>query len=233
MFLLTINIGAALLVDGSDEVLCAAGSRLAGADSWRRASGAACRSWRPSSPSSVSCSCFCPYLRTPVTCPGPPSVMDRFMRWLGLSGKSFVPPDVGFGCTCPGICQAHPEHRRDRRNDHRPCPLHVLRRPAAVYVLFATASFRTARRNVVFRPLHIGIAVAVMTGLILKNTLLEGEPCPYHGTAALPSGLRCGRADPCMGPAQGLHHPSGPGHRADVLVQNLLNSVGTDGSFRQ
>jgi ferrous iron transport protein B len=59
-------------------------------------------------------------------------VMDRFMRWVGLPGKSFVPLIVGFGCNVPAVMATRTlEHKPRPPHDHRHGALHVLRRPAA------------------------------------------------------------------------------------------------------
>ncbi|MGC8854953.1 MAG: Fe(2+) transporter permease subunit FeoB, partial [Halothiobacillaceae bacterium] len=160
-------------------------------------------------------------------------VMDRFLRWLGLPGKSFVPLIVGFGCNVPAIMATRTlEQRRDRLMTIAMAPFMSCGARLPVYVLFVAAFFPQAGHNVVFALYCIGIGVAVLTALALKNTLLRGEASPfilelppYH----LPTlrgvllnawqrlrqfVLRAGRVIVPM-----------------VLVINVLNAVGTDGSF--
>jgi len=160
-------------------------------------------------------------------------VMDRFMRWIGLPGKSFVPLIVGFGCNVPAIMATRTlEHRRDRLLTIAMAPFMSCGARLPVYVLFAAAFFPQGAQNVVFGLYMVGIAVAVATGLALKNTLLRGESAPfimelppYHVPTA--KGLlihtwdrlksfivRAGRVIVPM-----------------VLVLNVLSSVGTDGTF--
>ncbi len=160
-------------------------------------------------------------------------VMDRFMRWVGLPGKSFVPLIVGFGCNVPAIMATRTlEHRRDRLMTIAMAPFMSCGARLPVYVLFAAAFFPESGQNVVFGLYLIGIVVAVLTGLVLKHSLLKGEATPfimelppYH----LPTArgilthtwerlknfiVRAGRVIVPM-----------------VLVLNFLNAVGTDGSF--
>jgi ferrous iron transport protein B len=160
-------------------------------------------------------------------------VMDRFMRWVGLPGKSFVPLIVGFGCNVPAIMATRTlEHRRDRLMTIAMAPFMSCGARLPVYVLFAAAFFPENAQNAVFGLYLIGIAVAVVTGLLLKNTLLQGEATPF--IMELPP----------------YHLPTAKGvliHTWDrlrsfivkagriivpmVLVLNFLNAVGTDGSF--
>ncbi|NGX14829.1 Fe(2+) transporter permease subunit FeoB [Wenzhouxiangella sp. XN24] len=160
-------------------------------------------------------------------------VMDRFMRWIGLPGKSFVPLIVGFGCNVPAIMATRTlEHRRDRLLTIAMAPFMSCGARLPVYVLFAAAFFPHGAQNVVFGLYMIGIAVAVATGLALKNTVLRGESAPFimelppyhvpkakglliHTWDRLKSFIvRAGRVIVPM-----------------VLVLNVLNSVGTDGTF--
>jgi len=160
-------------------------------------------------------------------------VMDRFMRWIGLPGKSFVPLIVGFGCNVPAIMATRTlEHRRDRLLTIAMAPFMSCGARLPVYVLFAAAFFPQGAQNVVFGLYMIGIAVAVATGLALKNTVLRGESAPFimelppyhvpkakglliHTWDRLKSFIvRAGRVIVPM-----------------VLVLNVLNSIGTDGTF--
>lgn len=160
-------------------------------------------------------------------------VMDRFMRWAGLPGKSFVPLIVGFGCNVPAIMATRTlEHRRDRLMTIAMAPFMSCGARLPVYVLFAAAFFPSGGQNVVFGLYLIGIAAALLTGLVLKSTLLRGEATPFimelppyhlptikgvliHTWDRLKSFIfRAGRVIVPM-----------------VLVLNFLNAVGPDGSF--
>ena len=107
-------------------------------------------------------------------------VMDRFMRLVGLPGKSFVPMILGFGCTVPAVMATRTLEREDDRT------LTVMMAPfmscgarLPVYALFAAAFFPAGGQNLVFLLYLIGIGFAVLTALALKRTLLRGESAPF------------------------------------------------------
>lgn len=103
-------------------------------------------------------------------------VMDRFLRSIGLPGKSFVPMIVGFGCTVPAVMATRTlEHERDRLITIAMSPFMSCGARLPVYALFAAAFFAAYGQYVVFLLYIIGILAAVITGLILKNTLLKGR----------------------------------------------------------
>ncbi len=107
-------------------------------------------------------------------------VMDRFMRMLGLPGKSFVPLLVGFGCNVPAIMATRTlENQRDRTLTIMMNPFMSCGARLPVYALFAAAFFPTGGQNVVFLLYLAGIGFAVLTGLILKYTLLKGSITPF------------------------------------------------------
>lgn len=160
-------------------------------------------------------------------------VMDRFMRWVGLPGKSFVPLIVGFGCNVPAIMATRTlEHRRDRLMTIAMAPFMSCGARLPVYVLFAAAFFPEGAQNVVFGLYLIGIAVAVLTGLVLKKTLLKGEATPfimelppYHMPTV--KGVLFHAWDRL----KGFIFRAGRVIVPMVLVLNFLNALGTDGSF--
>jgi ferrous iron transport protein B len=107
-------------------------------------------------------------------------VMDRFMRALGLPGKSFVPMMVGFGCTVPAVMSTRTlENHRDRvltavMSHFMSCGARL-----PVYALFAAVFFPVGGQNIVFLLYLIGLAFAVATGLLLKSTVLSGQSAPF------------------------------------------------------
>lgn len=115
-------------------------------------------------------------------------VMDRFMRWIGLPGKSFVPMLVGFGCTVPAVLATRTlENKRDRYLTIFMTPLMSCGARLPVYALFGAAFFGAGAGNMVFSIYLAGILLAILTGLLLKNTLFKGEAShfimelpPYH-----------------------------------------------------
>ncbi|WAR42973.1 Fe(2+) transporter permease subunit FeoB [Methylomonas rapida] len=160
-------------------------------------------------------------------------VMDRFMCVIGLPGKSFVPMIVGFGCNVPAIIATRTlENPRDRILTNLMNPFMSCGARLPVYALFAAAFFPVGGQNLVFGLYLLGILVAVLTGLIMRHTLLKGEPTPFLmelPTYHLPT-LRgiyiktWDRLKTFIFNAGKLIVPM-------VLILNILNSLGTDGSF--
>lgn len=107
-------------------------------------------------------------------------VADRFMRWMGLPGKAFVPLLVGFGCTVPAIMATRTlENRRDRLLTVLISPLMSCGARFPVYALFAAVFFPGRSQAVVFSLYLVGIVLAILNGLLLKLTVLRGEPTPF------------------------------------------------------
>jgi ferrous iron transport protein B len=131
-------------------------------------------------------------------------VMDRFMRWIGLPGKSFIPMMVGFGCTVPAIMGTRTlESKKDRFMTMFMSPFMSCGARLPVYALFAAAFFPAFAGGVVFSLYVIGIVLAVVTGLLLKRTLFRGDvshfimelprtTSPGSGTYSVPRGTGCG-----------------------------------------
>lgn len=160
-------------------------------------------------------------------------VMDRFMRVIGLPGKSFVPMLVGFGCNVPAIMATRIlENQRDRTLTIMMNPFMSCGARLPVYALFAAAFFPVGGQNLVFGLYLMGIGFAVLTGLVLKNTLLKGditpfvmELPPYHMPTA--RGVLLSAWDRL----KTFMFRAGKVIILVVLVLNFLNSMGTDGSF--
>ncbi|WP_319559685.1 Fe(2+) transporter permease subunit FeoB [Marispirochaeta sp.] len=103
-------------------------------------------------------------------------IMDRFMRWIGLPGKAFVPMLVGFGCTVPAILATRTlDSRKDRIMTIFMSPLMSCGARLPVYALFAAAFFGEQAGLIVFSLYLIGIILAVLTGLIFRTTAFRGE----------------------------------------------------------
>lgn len=106
-------------------------------------------------------------------------VMDRFMRALGLPGKSFVPMIIGFGCNVPAIMGMRTlANQRDRILAVMMSPFMSCGARLAIFTVFVAAFFHEGGQNIVFLLYLIGIGMAILTGLLLKNTLLKGEVAP-------------------------------------------------------
>lgn len=107
-------------------------------------------------------------------------VMDRLMRAVGLPGKSFVPMIIGFGCNVPAILGTRTlDNRRDRILAVMMSPFMSCGARLAIFTVFVAAFFPRGGQNIVFLLYIIGIAMAVLTGLFLKKTLLRGNNAPF------------------------------------------------------
>jgi len=162
-------------------------------------------------------------------------VMDRFMRMIGLPGKSFVPMIVGFGCNVPAIMATRTlENQRERILTNLMNPFMSCGARLPVYALFASAFFPVGGQNLVFGLYLLGIAVAVLTGLIMRHTLFKGDSSPfimelpaYHTPTARGVFFRTwDRLKSFLINAGKVIVPM-------VLVLNFLNALGVDGSFGQ
>jgi ferrous iron transport protein B len=107
-------------------------------------------------------------------------VVDRGMRAIGLPGKAFVPMLVGFGCNVPAIMGTRTlESPRDRLISIMMIPYMSCGARLPVYALLVAIFFPLNGQNVVFALYLGGIAIAVLTGLVLKHTLLQGANTPF------------------------------------------------------
>lgn len=107
-------------------------------------------------------------------------VMDRLMQALGLPGKSFVPLIVGFGCNVPSIMGARTlDAQRERLITIMMAPFMSCGARLAIFAVFAAAFFGQDGASVVFSLYLLGIAVAILTGLVLKYTIMRGEASPF------------------------------------------------------
>jgi len=108
-------------------------------------------------------------------------VMDRLMHALGLHGKSFVPMVVGFGCTVSAFYATRTlENRKDKILTGLLVPFMSCGARLPVYVLFAAIFFPENASLVVFGMYALGIALAILMGLLLKNAFFrEKEETPF------------------------------------------------------
>ena len=103
-------------------------------------------------------------------------VMDRLMHGLGLHGKSFLPMIVGFGCTVPALMATRTlDNEKDRVLTGLLVPFMSCGARLPVYVLLASIFFPRNSGLVIFWMYVLGIVVAILLGLILKNTLFKDK----------------------------------------------------------
>jgi ferrous iron transport protein B len=244
MFLFTINIGSAfidffdgvagaLFVDGVGTLLSQAGTpdwiRLLVADGI----GGGLQVVATFIPIITALYLFLSFLEDSGYMARAAFVMDRFMRAIGLPGKAFVPLIVGFGCNVPAIMATRTlENAQERKLTILMNPFMSCGARLPVYALFAAAFFPTSGQNIVFALYLAGIAVAILTGLLMRKTLMPGnssgfmmELPPYH----LPTlkGLLLRAWDR----VRLFIKEAGQVIIIMVLALNIVNSIGTDGSF--
>ncbi len=107
-------------------------------------------------------------------------IMDRFMRSIGLHGKSFIPLLIGFGCNVPAIMATRTlENKNDRLITILINPFMSCAARLPVYILFAGALFPNNAGLVVFSLYMLGIVIAIIMAKIFKKFLFPGEPSPF------------------------------------------------------
>lgn len=107
-------------------------------------------------------------------------VTDWLMRKLGLSGKSFIPMIMGFGCSVPAIMATRTlENEQDRKMTIILTPFMSCGARLPIYAMFTAAFFAKNRSIVIFSIYLLGVVVAILSGIILKNTILKGNLSPF------------------------------------------------------
>ncbi|XHH09396.1 MAG: ferrous iron transport protein B [Candidatus Bathyarchaeia archaeon] len=107
-------------------------------------------------------------------------VFDKLMFKLGLHGRSFIPMLLGFGCNLPAIMAARSvEGKKDRLITILTVPFMSCAARLPVYVLIAGAFFAANAATAVWSMYIIGIFVAILFALLLRKTILKGEPAPF------------------------------------------------------
>ncbi len=107
-------------------------------------------------------------------------VMDKLLRKIGLSGRSFVPMLIGFGCSVPAIMATRTlSSERDRKMTIILTPFMSCSAKLPIYAVFTAAFFPDHGAVVMISLYLLGMVVAVLYGLALKNTLFKGNPVPF------------------------------------------------------
>lgn len=107
-------------------------------------------------------------------------VMDKLLRKIGLSGRSFVPMLIGFGCSVPAIMATRTlASDRDRKMTIILTPFMSCSAKLPIYGMFTMAFFSQYRAFVMITLYLIGMLVGVISGLLLKKTLFRGKPVPF------------------------------------------------------
>ena len=107
-------------------------------------------------------------------------VMDRPLRKLGLSGRSFVPMLIGFGCSVPAIMATRTvSSDRDRKMTILLTPYMSCSAKIPIYAVFAAAFFPQNRGLAMICLYALGIIMGIIVALILKSTAFRGQPVPF------------------------------------------------------
>lgn len=103
-------------------------------------------------------------------------VMDRFMHFIGLHGKSVIPLMLGFGCAVPAVYATRTiANRRNRLLTGLLIPFMSCSARLPVYVVFAMAFFGTRASTVIWLMYLLGIVVAIFVGFALSRTVLKPD----------------------------------------------------------
>lgn len=107
-------------------------------------------------------------------------IMDKALRKIGLSGKSFVPMLIGFGCSVPAIMASRTlSSDRDRKMTIILTPFMSCSAKLPIYGMITAAFFTRSSALVMMSVYLLGIAVAILSGLIMKKTMFSGNPIPF------------------------------------------------------
>lgn len=107
-------------------------------------------------------------------------VMDKLLRHIGLSGRSFVPMLIGFGCTVPAIMATRTvSSDRDRKMTILLTPYMSCSAKIPIYAVFSAAFFPKHAALVMIGLYVTGIILGIVVALILKNTAFRGNPVPF------------------------------------------------------
>ena len=107
-------------------------------------------------------------------------VMDKLLRKIGLSGRSFVPMLIGFGCTVPAVMATRTlPSARDRRLTILLTPFMSCSAKIPIYAVF-TAAFFPQHAVLAMALLYFGgMVVGVLISLLLNHTMFRGNPVPF------------------------------------------------------
>ncbi|HZK02517.1 MAG TPA: ferrous iron transport protein B, partial [Anaerovoracaceae bacterium] len=106
--------------------------------------------------------------------------MDKLLRRLGLSGRSIVPLLLGFGCSVPAIMATRTlPSKRDRYMTILLIPFMSCSAKLPIYAMFTAAFFGGHKALIMFVLYLLGILVAIISALLLKDTIFRGNPVPF------------------------------------------------------
>lgn len=107
-------------------------------------------------------------------------VMDKLLRKIGLSGRSFVPMIIGFGCSVPAIMATRTlPSERDRKMTILLTPFMSCSAKLPIYAFFTAAFFPGKGALVMSLMYFTGILVGILYAVIMDHTVFRGEPVPF------------------------------------------------------
>ena len=107
-------------------------------------------------------------------------VMDKLLRKIGLSGRSFVPMLIGFGCSVPAIMATRTlVSDRDRKMTILLTPYMSCSAKIPIYAVFCAAFFTKYQALVMIGLYVTGIVLGILVALLLKNSVFKGKPVPF------------------------------------------------------
>lgn len=107
-------------------------------------------------------------------------VMDKLLRKIGLSGSSFVPMIIGFGCSAPAIMASRTlASERDRKMTIILTPFMSCSAKLPIYGMFIAAFFPQNGGLIMLSLYLLGILVAIISGLLLNSLVFRGKPVPF------------------------------------------------------
>ncbi len=104
-------------------------------------------------------------------------VMDRIFRRFGLSGRSFIPLLMGFGCSVPALMASRTlENDKDRKITMMITPFMSCGAKLPIYLMFAVTLFVNSNQTmIIFGIYMIGLLAAVASAFILGKLLKGGQ----------------------------------------------------------
>ncbi len=107
-------------------------------------------------------------------------VMDKLLRKFGLTGRSFVPMLIGFGCSVPAIMATRTlASEKDRKMTILLIPFMSCSAKLPIYALFTAAFFESHQALVMVGLYLIGILMGILVGFLFKHSLFKGNPVPF------------------------------------------------------
>ncbi len=107
-------------------------------------------------------------------------ITDRLFQKLGLTGRSFIPMLLGFGCTVPAVMAARSlGSEKERRLTIMITPFMSCGARMPIYAFFAATFFVSHQGLVSFSMYLIGIVVAILSATLLSRTVFKGADAPF------------------------------------------------------